>query len=144
MTTPQTQAQGHRVVVGVDGSAGGMAALEWAAEEARRMQALLEIHAASGPSYVLSSAKDVKKLLQGIIDTAVARANQLAPEVAVKGVIHEGSATSSLIEASRGADLLVVGSRGRGGFSGLLLGSVSQQCSVHAHCPVVIVRKVES
>ena len=52
---------------------------------------------------------------------------------------HEGSPAEILIEASRDADLLVVGSRGLGGFKGLLLGSVSQQCSQHARCPIVIV-----
>ena len=64
----------------------------------------------------------------------------VAPGVTFKGVTHEGPAAKVLLEASEGADLLVVGSRGLGGFSGLLLGSVSQQCSLHAHCPVVIVR----
>jgi nucleotide-binding universal stress UspA family protein len=53
---------------------------------------------------------------------------------------HERTPAKALIEASDGADLLVVGSRGLGGFKGLLLGSVSQQCSHHARCPVTIVR----
>jgi nucleotide-binding universal stress UspA family protein len=62
------------------------------------------------------------------------------PEVEVETVAVHGSAAHSLVEAAANADLLVVGSRGHGGFAGLLLGSVSQQCAHHAPCPVVIVR----
>jgi len=65
---------------------------------------------------------------------------KLAPGVTTVGHTHEESPAVVLIEASEGADLLVVGSRGLGGFKGLVLGSVSQQCSHHARCPITIVR----
>lgn len=58
----------------------------------------------------------------------------------LRASVHEGNAALVLIEASRDAQLLVVGNRGRGGFAGLLLGSVSSACSAHAHCPVVVLR----
>jgi nucleotide-binding universal stress UspA family protein len=61
------------------------------------------------------------------------------PGVEVQQDVFEADAAGALVEASRGAELLVVGSRGRGGFTGLLLGSVGQQVAHHAHCPMVIV-----
>jgi nucleotide-binding universal stress UspA family protein len=63
--------------------------------------------------------------------------------VEVEQEIREGPAAPVLIEAGRGAALLVLGSRGRGGFAGLLLGSVSQQCAQHPPCPVVILPPVD-
>jgi nucleotide-binding universal stress UspA family protein len=63
-----------------------------------------------------------------------------ADDVKIERRVVEGPAASVLVDESRAADLLVVGSRGHGGFTGLLLGSVSQQCAQHAECPVVIVR----
>lgn len=130
----------HRVVVGIDGSEGGIRALEWAAAEADRSGAVLEVHTAYGTGYVFITPSEVHQTMQRLIDEAVDHVVTTAPGVVVKGVIHEGAPAKALIEASRGADLLVVGSRGLGGFSGLLLGSISQACSLHAHCPVVIVR----
>jgi nucleotide-binding universal stress UspA family protein len=62
-----------------------------------------------------------------------------ASDVDVASVVRQGQAADVLLEEARGADLLVVGSRGLGGFTGLLLGSVSQQCAHHATCPVAIV-----
>jgi nucleotide-binding universal stress UspA family protein len=61
-------------------------------------------------------------------------------DVNVERRVVEGAPAAVLVDESRDADLLVVGSRGRGGFAQLLLGSVSQQCAHHANCPVVIVR----
>ena len=81
--------------------------------------------------------------LKRAIETAGIHVAEIAPGVTFEGVTHEGPAAKDLIDVSKGADLLVVGSRGLGGFSGLFLGSVSQQCALHAHCPIVIVRSSE-
>jgi nucleotide-binding universal stress UspA family protein len=85
------------------------------------------------PALLADLREDAEKALDvalGEVDTS---------GVEVERVVVEGPAGGALVEASRGAELLVVGSRGRGGFKGLLLGSVSQQCAHHAECPVVIV-----
>ncbi len=128
-----------RIVVGVDGSDGATRALEWAAVQAARTGAVLEIHAASGPGSVLVAPSTVRKAFQPIVDGAAARAAQVAPEVITRSAISEHAPGVVLIEASEGADLLVVGSRGRGGFSGLLLGSIGRRCVHRARCPVVVV-----
>lgn len=141
--TPAGQAPSHRVVVGIDGSEGSNHALEWAASEAARMGAVLETHTSYDPGYVFITSQEVHQAMQHRLDEAAKHIADLAPGLVFKGVIDEGSAAKFLVEASKGADLLVVGSRGLGGFSGLLLGSVSQQCSLHAHCPIVIVRPPE-
>ncbi|MGO9342579.1 MAG: universal stress protein, partial [Acidimicrobiales bacterium] len=78
--------------------------------------------------------------IQGELDAAVARANIDSSGVTLENVVREGHAPLVLVNESANADLLVVGSRGRGEFAGMLLGSVSQHCANHAHCPVVIVR----
>lgn len=132
-----------RIVVGVDGSAGGIRAAEWAAAEATRCGGTLEVHTAYRPGYVFATEEDVREDMQQVVDEAAAAAEAAAPGVSVSRTTHEATPARSLIEASRDADMLVVGSRGRGGFAGLLLGSVSQQCSLHAHCTTVIVRAPE-
>ena len=78
-----------------------------------------------------------------ILDQALAELGEVG-DVEVERVIAQGSAAQALIDAATGQDILVVGSRGHGGFAGLLLGSVSQQCAQHASCPVVIVRAAAS
>lgn len=128
------------ILVGVDGSPGSLRAVEWAATEAQRCGGALEIHTAYSPGYVFVTSDDVRRAMQRIVDEAASVASEIAPEVTVRKVAEEATPARSLIAASRNADLLVVGSRGRGGFAGLLLGSVSQQCSLHAHCTTVIVR----
>jgi nucleotide-binding universal stress UspA family protein len=147
MTGPLEAVQ--TIVVGVDGSPGSTAALRWALEEARLRRAKLRVIRAwlypridgygSIPAelpYMDALRNDVEELLDAVVDE-VAGEN---PGVSIVRVAVEGPPAEVLIEAAADADLLVVGSRGPGGFSGLLLGSVSQQCAHHASCPVVIVR----
>lgn len=146
------------VVVGVDGSAESQAALAWAAEEARLRGAALRVvyvyeHTPAWELYGYGYGMDVpvaapEQRVEESMEDAATRAQQLvdgmvaqldAGELMVEVVAHEDRRPAkALVELSKGADLLVVGSRGRGGFSGLILGSVSQQCVQHAHCPVVV------
>jgi len=130
----------HRIVVGIDGSEPAMRALDWAAAEAERTGAVLEIQTAYEPGYVHVTKEEVQRGMDRLVDGASAHVATATPGVVTSGNTHERSPAKVLIEASKGADLLVVGSRGLGGFKGLLLGSVSQQCAHHAHCPLTIVR----
>ena len=132
------------IVVGVDGSPDADHALSWAIDEAKQhsMRVLLvhgvEIGAAAASPYgsglVLEQLEEVGR---DVLDKALAFVR--AQGVSAEGRMEVGSSAHALIQASRGADLLVVGSRGHGGFAGLLLGSVSTACVHHAHCPVVVV-----
>jgi nucleotide-binding universal stress UspA family protein len=133
----------HRVVVGIDGSEGGNRALEWAATEAARRGAVLEAHTTYGPGYEFITPQEVHMAMQRVLDQAENHIADIAPGLVFEGVMHDGPAAKFLIEASKDADLLVVGSRGLGGFKGLMLGSVSRHCSHHAHCPILIVRASE-
>jgi nucleotide-binding universal stress UspA family protein len=132
-----------RVVVGVDGSATAQRALEWAVEEACLRQAVLEVvHAWNPPALAVPTMA----LDYGIFDEAahaiVADALDQVDTSGLPGpvlrVIKVGTGGRVLVEQADGADLVVVGSRGRGGFRDLLLGSVSQQVAHHAACPVVV------
>lgn len=136
----RTAGRARRIVVGIDGSEASDQALAWAAAEAQMTGASLEVHTAYGPGYEFVTREDVRQWMQGLVDVALARVKSLAPEVPVTGATHEDAPSKALVEASEGADLLVVGSRGHGGFAGLLLGSVSLHCVMHAHCSVVVVR----
>lgn len=130
----------HRIVVGVDGSDAATKALDWAAAEAERSGAVLEIQTAYEPGYVHVTKDEIQRCMDALIEDARARVAKVASGVTTVGETHEESPARVLIEASDGADLLVVGSRGLGGFKGLVLGSVGQQCSHHAWCPITIVR----
>lgn len=133
-----------RVVVGVDGSSGGDQALRWAVYEAERRGALLHIVVAAWYQgmwsvYAPLPATELADSASPILSKAVATARDLWPEAVIRQDIVVEPPAKALIDASVEATLLVVGSRGHGGFGGLLLGSVSQHCIVHAHCPVVVV-----
>lgn len=134
-----------RVVVGIDGSAHSADAVLWACEQADRLQdELLVIHAWEYPYRVTADAvsrgADIARVDASIV---MERALELARERAagdVKGRIVEASAAEALITASDTADLVVVGSRGVGGFRSMLLGSVAHAVAVHATCPVAVIR----
>ena len=135
----------HRIVVGVDGSPQARRALDWAVAEARRTgDALLLVAAWMFPMALgyafTTTVHEVRQAAQDTVDRAVAHVAEVAPELAVTGETTEQQPGPALVASSKGADLLVVGSRGLGGFEGLLLGSVSQYCSRHATCSVVVVR----
>jgi nucleotide-binding universal stress UspA family protein len=133
------------IVVGVDGSGGSVRALAWALDEAERRRARLEVVHSWQPSATADMAApqlrdaDFERAAMAILDATLAQIETLPFGVEIKRMVLPGPAASVLLEAAQDAELLVVGSRGLGGFSGLLLGSVSQQCSHHAPCPVVIV-----
>jgi nucleotide-binding universal stress UspA family protein len=141
-----------RLVVGVDGSGTATLAVRWAAREAALRGAILELVSAweipvTGVGFGYGLAPIPEEMLKGLergAEELVAAAAEIArteaPEAVVESRVVEGPAASALLEASKDADMLVVGSRGMGGFRELLLGSVSQQCAHHAACPVVIVR----
>jgi nucleotide-binding universal stress UspA family protein len=137
------------VIVGIDGSSHSQAALEWAMREAAIRHELLTVitvqqAAASGWGGTVVFPADhelrdkAQQAAQEATDKAAQRLGEAAPpSVTVQAVI--GIPAAELIEASKTAGLLVVGSRGAGGFARLMMGSVSSQVSHHAHCPVVIV-----
>lgn len=138
------------IVVGVDGSDDSKEALRWALAEAElRGSTVQAVHAwslpiAFGGPYMPPQALDpsaIRDRAQELLDAAVDDVAGESPPVAVERVVGQGAAADVLVRAAEYADLLVVGSRGHGGFSGLLLGSVSQQCAQHARCAVVIVRR---
>ena len=137
-----------RVVVGVDDSPGGRAALRFAAEEAELRKAELHIVCAwslpgghTGHGAYPGPLRDaVVEDARCTLDTLACEVSGAHPNVAYVLAVGEPPPARALIGASQHADLVVVGSRGRGGFAGLLLGSVSAQVVHHAHCPVVVVR----
>lgn len=145
------------IVVGVDRSEGAKAALAFAHEEARLRGATLRaVHAwqlgyngyigytglgFEGVTPALGGdISQLREAAKAALDATVSEAIPSPDEVKIEQRVVEGAAGAVLVEESRQADLLVVGSRGLGGFAQLLLGSVSQQCAHHAACPVVIVR----
>jgi nucleotide-binding universal stress UspA family protein len=144
-----------RVVVGVDGSDTARKAVRWAAREAKLRGIKLELVSAwEIPIYSLAygygfpaiSEEMMKNLTEGAeghLAAALDEARAEARDVEIETIALEGQPAKALVEVAKGADLLVVGSRGLGGFRELLLGSVSQQCAQHATCPVVIVRHLE-
>ncbi len=144
-----------RVIVGVDGSETARKAVRWAAREAKLRRMKLELVSAwEIPIYSYASrygfpaiSEEMMKSLtaraEGHLAEALDEARAEAREVQIETIAAEGQPAKVLVEVAKGADLLVVGSRGLGGFRELLLGSVSQQCAQHAACPVVIVRHLE-
>jgi nucleotide-binding universal stress UspA family protein len=136
----------QHVIVGVDGSAQGGRALAHAIEEARFRHAKLSIIYAFPALVSLTGTTaheyypQLQREAEGELDQILAEAPPM-DDLEVTSSAVGGNPAATLVEASRSASLLVVGSRGRGGFAGLVLGSVANQCVQHAHCPVLVARE---
>ena len=135
------------VVVGVDGSPAGAAALSWAARYAAvESRALTVVHACGFPGAmpdfedIIASERGLRSVGRTIAAEAECDARALEPLVAMRTMVVMGNAAPVLVEASETAALVVVGARGRGALASMLLGSVSSQVTREAQCPVVVVR----
>ena len=142
-----------RIVVGVDGSDPSRAALAWAAKEAGLHGATLDVVGVwAFPMYVdpmggafpmpgmyEKTEANEREMVEGEVRAVLGT----TPAVPVDISIRCGSTATELLSAAEGADLLVVGSRGRGGFKSLLLGSTAMQCIHHSVCPVTVVRATD-
>jgi nucleotide-binding universal stress UspA family protein len=139
-------AQEERIVVGVDGSESSKAALRWAIRQARLTGGSVDAVTAwrYPATYGLAPVGDERIDFAGdarkALMAALNEVSGLEPDVPVRPLVTEGRAGEVLLRAAKGADLLVVGSRGHGEFASALLGSVSLYCVLHAHCPVLTLR----
>ncbi len=141
----------YRIVVGVDGSLHGEAALRWAVGHAEKVPSddepneVVAVLAWQFPLIGMPGAFDRDELQQfamGSLHEELAKV-KVPDSLTLVPLVAEGDPTESLIELSKGADLLVVGTRGRGKFAGLLLGSVTQGVAANAPCPVVLVKDAD-
>jgi len=142
------------IVVGVDGSQGALAALDWSVREAvdrgRRLRIIhafiwpLFDHVSLGPLPSGPPSSGLRAAAQEVIDEAVRRASTIAPGLIVEAMIHSGAAGPVLLAEAENAELVVVGSRGLGGFASLLLGSVSSQLATRSPCSVIVTRGPEA
>ena len=141
----------NRIVVGVDGSDSSREALRWAYDEAAHHGASITAVSAWHPPALPMTppygsvppegyVSQPKQNAMDLLEQFVADLDVREPAVDVRTSVEEGNPAKVLIERSKEADLVVLGSRGHGGFKGMLLGSVSQHLVAHSECPVVIVR----
>ena len=154
MTTQPDQEPQRRIVVGVDGSDRSRAALRWAAAEAEAHDAELEAVTVLQPPLPLPLLQPSPTLVAGQTEALkpdVGRGEKLLEQTLeevfgdhipsrLTRFVSVGNPAGVLLSRALGADLLVVGARGHGGFEGLLVGSVSEQCVRHARCTVVVAR----
>lgn len=134
------------IVVGVDGSDGSVGALSWACDRVSGTGGSVEAITtwqwpmSLGPAVPIPTGYDPGGDAQIMLEAIVEPEADRYPSLTIRTRVIEGHPAEALVEASRHADLLVVGSRGHGGFAGMLLGSVSQHCAAHAASPVLIWR----
>ena len=144
--TSVSQSGGGRIVVGIDGSPPSLDALSWAAHQAELTAARLEVvmcwewPSSYGWAMPIPEDFDPEGDIRRTLQTAVAPVRTAHPGVGVDARVVRGHPAPILVEASEGADLLVIGNRGHGEFVGMVIGSVSEYCAQHAHCPVLVHR----
>jgi nucleotide-binding universal stress UspA family protein len=145
MTAEPSSAPG-RIVVGYDGSASSLDALSWAARQAALTGSGLEIvmtwewPSSYGWAVPIPEDFDPESDLKQSLDAAVAQVLAEHPGLQLNARLVSGHPAPVLVEASKGAELLVVGSRGHGEFVGMLIGSVSEHCAANAYSPVLVHR----
>ena len=141
-----SEEQQSRIVVGVDGSPSSIEALRWALHQAEATGARVlavqawEVPYMYGVGAVVLPGDQFATAAEGQLQEAIEKARASGPDVPIDSLTVSGHPARVLIEHSKDAALLVVGSRGHGGFVGMLIGSVSQYCIQHATCPVVVTR----
>lgn len=133
-----------QIVVGVDGSASALHATRWAAREAARRDAVLRLVHVLAKRLLLPDEDTYEKEPadrgRAWLAAAHAAAQEVVPDIAVVTDLRSGQPAEELVEETEHAGLVVVGSRGLGGFRSLLLGSVANALTAHGHCPVVVLR----
>ena len=145
-STTRDSANPQAIVVGVDGSDSSRAALRWAVKQAKLTDQPLEIistwqHPTNyDRSMLLPEAIDFEALARRQLDESISVAVDSDCDSNITTKVIQGHPAPTLVDHSRSASLVVVGSRGHGEFVGMLLGSVSEFLTAHAHCPVVVVR----
>ena len=145
MTAPEATNTG-RIVVGVDGSPSSLQALSWAARQAELTGSSLEVlmtwqwPSSYGWAAPIPDDYDPEGDVRQALETAVEPVRAAHPGVSMRTELAAGRPEPILVERSKGADLLVVGSRGHGEFVGMVIGSVSEYCAANAHCPVLVHR----
>jgi nucleotide-binding universal stress UspA family protein len=149
MMMTETQDPAGRIVVGVDGSESSKAALRWAVRQAEltgsSVEAVVAWHypvvmGGFGYGPVSAMVLNFDEIAAKTMADTIAAVVDPATPVHISSLVLEGNPAQVLLRAAEDADLLVVGSRGHGGFAAALLGSVSQHCAHHAPCPLVIMR----
>jgi nucleotide-binding universal stress UspA family protein len=145
MTTNATSATPARIVVGVDGSEPSYEALRWAARLAPTLGATIQALGAWEYPYTDGTLPvpimDWERLSVDAINQSIRDVFGDTPPAGLVTTVERGHPSRILVDAARGASMLIVGSRGHGGFAGLLLGSVSQYVAEHATCPVLVVHR---
>ncbi|MFJ3921768.1 universal stress protein [Streptomyces sp. NPDC090022] len=141
-----TQHEAPRIVVGLDGSRSSQAALRWAVRYAALVGGKAEAVTAwevpgeaSWSAPAVDATFDEEEAERLLVEEVRTVLSEDGAALVHERLVH-GHPAEVLVDAAKGADMLVVGSRGRGGFRRALLGSVSQQVALHAPCPVTIVR----
>ena len=135
-----------RIVVGIDGSSPSLDALDWAARQADLTGSSLEVvmtwmwPSSYGWAVPVPTDFDPEEDVRRSLEAALERVRARYPDLRIDPRVVSGHPAPVLVEASKGADLLVVGSRGHGEFVGMLIGSVSEYCATNAHCPVLVHR----
>ncbi len=146
MTSSDAERRDERIVVGMDGSPTSINALRWAARYASLTDKTIEVvvvwdwYKSPGWCTPILAGLDPESDAKHVLQRALKEIESEWPHLSMTSRVVEGNPSPILADASKGASMLIVGSRGHGEFTGMLLGSVSQHCATHAHCPVLVYR----